>query len=56
MRDRTDAAFMALAEWINEQQRLVERTFEARAGAACGAQAAGFAAAVLEGWLLCLHK
>ena len=30
-----DAAFGALATWLSEQQRLVERAFEARAAARC---------------------
>lgn len=30
VKERADAAFLALAEWINEQQGLVERAFEAR--------------------------
>jgi len=35
-----DAAFGALATWLSEQQRLVERAFEARSRISCRAAAA----------------
>ncbi len=35
-----DAAFGALATWLSEQQRLVERAFEARHRATCTARSA----------------